>query len=169
MTILKHKPNVFVPAGAVIVLGQDVDDAWGNSRNYEFPAGSHGLLIKSIGYGWTYWNEAEILIDEKACKLSLQVLQNSAALFMDVCDALKGKSFCFSGQVTYQRNALIKIVELQGGEYKSSVTKNCSYLVSDDAFLPGKQTTKVQAAKAAGTSIITLKEFFSMAKAAPLK
>lgn len=169
MTMLKHKPGVCVPAGAVIVFGADVADAWGNTQSYEFEAGAHGLLIKSIGHGWTYWNEAEILIEEKACKISVQVLQNSAALFMDVCDSLKGKNFCFSGQVPYQRNALIKIVELQSGGYKSSVTKACDYLVCNEAFLPGKQTTKVEAAKAAGVSIITLKEFLSMAKASPLK
>ncbi|MBD3197558.1 MAG: DNA ligase (NAD(+)) LigA [Candidatus Lokiarchaeota archaeon] len=72
---------------------------------------------------------------------------------------LTGKSFCFTGKLnTMKRAEAEEIVVKHGGETKSSVTKNLSYLVTNST----EQTTKYKKAQTQGTAIITEDEFLRM-------
>lgn len=74
--------------------------------------------------------------------------------------ALSGKSFCFTGElVTMKRAEAESLVKKAGGAVKSSVTKDLSFLVTNDT-----QSGSGKNAKAAkfGIPIIDEKEFLSM-------
>ncbi|TXT64272.1 MAG: DNA ligase [Promethearchaeota archaeon] len=72
---------------------------------------------------------------------------------------LKGLTFCFTGKLnTMSRKEAQGLVEKHGGEAKSSVTKNLSYLVTNST----EQTTKYKKAQAQGTAIITEDQFLAM-------
>lgn len=170
MTTAPLKDNIAYSAGSVIILGSGMYDSWSPGRGgAEFAAGEHGLLLAPIYKGKPFSTEIEFLLGDRACKVPLYELRNCKALVMHVCDALKAKNFCFSGDAPLQRDAYIKMVELQGGGYETSITKKCHYLVANDAFNGSKPTTKIIAAKAKGISIVTTDAFLTMAKAEILR
>lgn len=73
---------------------------------------------------------------------------------------LAGKSFCFTGElVTMKRADAEQLVKKNGGTIKSSVTKDLSYLVTNDTT--SGSSKNVKAAKE-GIPIIDEKEFLSM-------
>lgn len=75
---------------------------------------------------------------------------------------LAGKSFCFTGELsTMKRSEAESLVKKFGGTIKSSVTKDLSFLVTNDT-----QSGSSKNAKAAkfGIPIINEKEFLSMVK-----
>ena len=73
---------------------------------------------------------------------------------------LSGKSFCFTGElVTMKRAAAENLVKNAGGSCKSSVTKDLSYLVTNDTS--SGSSKNVKAAKL-GIPIISEKEFLQM-------
>ncbi|MFW9864706.1 MAG: BRCT domain-containing protein [Candidatus Thorarchaeota archaeon] len=72
---------------------------------------------------------------------------------------LEGMSFCFTGKLeTMKRAEAEQLVRDHGGEAKSSVVKNLSYLVTNS----DEPTTKYKKAQAQGTKIITEEEFLKM-------
>lgn len=74
--------------------------------------------------------------------------------------ALSGKSFCFTGElVTMKRADAENLVKNAGGSCKSSVTKDLSYLVTNDTS--SGSSKNVKAAKL-GIPIISEKEFLQM-------
>ena len=74
--------------------------------------------------------------------------------------ALSGKSFCFTGElVTMKRADAENLVKNAGGSCKSSVTKDLSYLVTNDTT--SGSSKNVKAAKL-GIPIISEKEFLQM-------
>ena len=73
---------------------------------------------------------------------------------------LSGKSFCFTGElVSMKRADAEQLVKKNGGTIKSSVTKDLSYLVTNDT--ESGSSKNVKAAKF-GIPIINEKEFLSM-------
>jgi DNA ligase (NAD+) len=74
---------------------------------------------------------------------------------------LSNKSFCFTGTMETPRGQLQKLVEEAGGEVKKSVGKDLDYLVISD---PNSTTSKAQAAKKNGTTLISEKDFLKMVK-----
>lgn len=73
---------------------------------------------------------------------------------------LRGKSFCFTGELTsMNRNDAQKLVKENGGTVKTSVTKDLTYLVTNDK--ESGSSKNVKAAKF-GISIIDEKEFLKM-------
>ena len=76
--------------------------------------------------------------------------------------ALSGKSFCFTGELrTLKRADAEAMVKKLGGTCKSSVTKDLSYLVTNDTS--SGSSKNVKAAKL-GVPIINEEEFLAMAK-----
>ena len=74
--------------------------------------------------------------------------------------SLSGKSFCFTGElVTMKRADAENLVKNAGGSCKSSVTKDLSYLVTNDTT--SGSSKNVKAAKL-GIPIISEKEFLQM-------
>lgn len=75
--------------------------------------------------------------------------------------ALYGKSFCFTGELTsMKRPQAEKLVRDRGGSAKSAVTKDVSYLVTND---PNSGSEKNLKARALGVPIISEQEFLAMA------
>lgn len=73
---------------------------------------------------------------------------------------LTGKSFCFTGElVTMKRNDAEALVKKNGGSCKSSVTKDLSYLVTNDTT--SGSSKNVKAAKL-GIPVITEEEFLAL-------
>ncbi|GMO55452.1 MAG: NAD-dependent DNA ligase LigA [Termitinemataceae bacterium] len=76
--------------------------------------------------------------------------------------SLKGKSFCFTGELkTMKRSAAEQKVKLLGGSAKSSVTKDLTYLVTNDV---GSGSSKNKKAAACGVAIISEEEFLDLIK-----
>jgi DNA ligase (NAD+) len=72
---------------------------------------------------------------------------------------LSGKSFCFTGKLnTMKRSEAEQIVEENGGQAKSSVVANLTYLVTNST----EPTAKYLKAQKQGTKIITEAEFIKM-------
>jgi DNA ligase (NAD+) len=73
----------------------------------------------------------------------------------------EGQTFCFTGKLeTMKRAEAEQIVKDNGGEPKSGVVKNLSYLVTNS----DEPTAKYKKAQDQGTTIITEDEFLEMAK-----
>jgi DNA ligase (NAD+) len=74
---------------------------------------------------------------------------------------LQGLTFCFTGKLeTIKRGEAEQLVAENGGQAKSNVVRNLSYLVTNDTA----PTAKYKKAKAQGTKIITEKEFLDLIK-----
>ncbi|PIR43332.1 hypothetical protein COV24_03340 [candidate division WWE3 bacterium CG10_big_fil_rev_8_21_14_0_10_32_10] len=71
---------------------------------------------------------------------------------------LHGLSFCVTGKKEqYSRDELIEMIKINGGKYKSSVTKDLDYLIAgDDAG------SKLEKAKQNNVKVISEKEFLQM-------
>ena len=73
---------------------------------------------------------------------------------------LSGKSFCFTGElVTMKRQDAEKLVKENGGACKSSVTKDLSYLVTNDTASGSSKNVK---AASLGIPVINEEEFLSL-------
>ncbi len=71
------------------------------------------------------------------------------------------KSFCFTGKLNkITRKEAKLLVESNGGEFKSSVTKDLSYLITNT---PESESSKNQKARSLGISILTEEEFLNLA------
>lgn len=73
---------------------------------------------------------------------------------------LSGKSFCFTGElISMKRAEAEKLVRAAGGMVRSSVTKDLSFLVTND---PGSGSEKNRKAREYGIPVISEKEFLAM-------
>ncbi len=74
---------------------------------------------------------------------------------------LEGKSFCVTGRLTdITRNDAKQLIISLGGQFKSGITKNLTYLVTNN---PGSGSSKNVKARDLGVDIITEAEFLEMA------
>ncbi len=75
---------------------------------------------------------------------------------------LEGKSFCFTGElVTMKRQDAEQLVKKNGGTCKSSVTKDLSYLVTNDTTSGSSKNVK---AASLGIPVITEEQFLELVK-----
>ena len=75
---------------------------------------------------------------------------------------LAGKSFCFTGElVTMKRQDAELLLKENGGMCKSSVTKDLSYLVTNDTSSGSSKNVK---AATLGIPVITEEEFLKLVK-----
>lgn len=76
---------------------------------------------------------------------------------------LSGKSFCFTGELnTMKRNDAQNLVKQNGGSIKSSVTKDLTYLVTNDTSSGSSKNVK---ASKLGISVINEKQFLALLNA----
>jgi len=71
---------------------------------------------------------------------------------------LAGKSFCITGELTHPRTVYQKIIEMNGGVFKSTVSKNLTYLITNET----RTSTKMVKAQELGVTIIREYEFLAM-------
>lgn len=88
-----------------------------------------------------------------------KLLKNGVEIKKKILGKLTGKSFCFTGEISITRSAACKLVDTQGGEVKSGVSKDLTYLVQAN---PLSASGKAQKAKQYGTKVIGEKEFFDL-------
>ncbi len=124
------------------------------------------LLNASVDEIATVYGFAEIMAKTfvYGLKENAEEMKNLSSTFVNIikkeAGALSGKSFCFTGElVTMKRADAEKLVKNAGGSCKSSVTKDLSYLVTNDTS--SGSSKNVKAAKL-GIPIISEKEFLQM-------
>ena len=88
-----------------------------------------------------------------------KLLNNGVEIKKKILGKLTGKSFCFTGEISIKRNAAMKLVESLGGEVKTSVGRDLTYLVQASAT---STSGKTQKAMKYGTKVIGEKEFFDL-------
>ena len=94
----------------------------------------------------------------------MQSLVNSGVISLQSAldGKLSGKSFCFTGELTTMKRAdAEQLVKKNGGSIKSSVTKDLSYLVTNDTT---SGSSKNQKAAKLGIPVINEKDFLELVK-----
>ena len=94
----------------------------------------------------------------------MRALVNSGTITIKSTEGgkLSGKSFCFTGElVTMKRQDAEQLVKLHGGTCKSSVTKDLTYLVTNDTTSGSSKNVK---AASLGISVITEEQFLGLIK-----
>lgn len=92
-------------------------------------------------------------------QLISKLMLNGVSIKKKVTGKLSGQSFCFTGQISIKRGDAQKLVEVMGGEIKTSVSKGLTYLVQAN---PKSMSGKAQKAKKYGTKVIGEKEFMDL-------
>ena len=91
----------------------------------------------------------------------LDLLENGVKIKDKVVGTLTGKSVCFTGKSTNKRPVLEKMAAEAGADVKSSVGKGLTYLVIAD---PNSTSSKAQAARKLGTTLISEEDFLELVK-----
>ncbi|MEE1058590.1 MAG: NAD-dependent DNA ligase LigA [Treponema sp.] len=124
------------------------------------------LLNASVDEVASVYGFAEIMAKTfvNGLKENAEEMKNLSSTYVNIikkeAGALSGKSFCFTGElVTMKRADAENLVKNAGGSCKSSVTKDLSYLVTNDTT--SGSSKNVKAAKL-GIPIISEKEFLQM-------
>ena len=106
---------------------------------------------------------AQTIVDglkENAEEMKTLVENGTIILESEGNGILSGKSFCFTGELnTMKRADAEQLVKKNGGTTKSSVTKDLSYLVTNDT---SSGSSKNQKAKQFGIKVITEDEFLGL-------
>ncbi|MCR5061799.1 MAG: NAD-dependent DNA ligase LigA [Treponema sp.] len=106
---------------------------------------------------------AKIIVDglkENADEMRSLVEKNIITIKAEGGGKLSGLSFCFTGElVTMKRLDAEKLVKDNGGSPKSSVTKDLSYLVTNDT---SSGSSKNEKARKFGVKVISEKEFLEL-------
>jgi DNA ligase (NAD+) len=88
-----------------------------------------------------------------------KIIKSGVNIKERVKGSLTGKSFAVTGSTNLSRKELVKFIESNGGEYKKSVGKGCTYLIITD---PGSTSSKAQAARKLGIELITEEDLLKM-------
>lgn len=94
-------------------------------------------------------------------KLILSLLGNGVEIKEKIVGSLTGKSVCFTGTMKNKRPVLEKMAAEAGADVKGSVGKGLTYLVIAD---PNSTSSKAQAARKLGTTLISEEDFLDLVK-----
>ena len=94
-------------------------------------------------------------------QLILDLLANGVKIKEIIDGKLTGKSFAITGTLSIKRAEVEKMIQDNGGEIKSSVGKGLTYLVIAD---PNSTSSKAQAARKLGTTLISEDDFLNLVK-----
>ena len=98
-------------------------------------------------------------LNENALEMRF-LAENFVEIVQDSAGKLVGKSFCFTGELhSMKRNDAEALVKANGGTCKSSVTKDLSYLVTNDV---SSGSSKNQKAVKFGIPVINEEQFIKM-------
>ena len=157
----RKKPmNVFLASLGINGLGKSVSkwvekeidsiaDLY-NQESYSILCGIDGVADKTAQNIIDGLNEKKLLISELL--MYVEIISQG-----DVVGNLSGQIFCISGSMTNGKDSIKKIIESYGGEVKSSVVKNLTYLIAGDGS--GNKSKK---AEEYGIPIISEEMFFQM-------
>ena len=100
---------------------------------------------------------------ENAEEMKALVSSGTLKITVPLSDVFAGKSFCFTGElVTMKRADAEQLVKKNGGSCRSSVTKDLSYLVTNDTSSGSSKNVK---AAELGIPVITEQDFLKLAGA----
>ena len=154
---------------AVFVAGFDIEGIGETSVEKLVAAGFNtlnALLNMTVEQASAVYGFAEILaktavdgLNENALEMRF-LAENFVEIVQDSAGKLVGKSFCFTGELhSMKRNDAEALVKANGGTCKSSVTKDLSYLVTNDV---SSGSSKNQKAVKFGIPVINEEQFFKM-------
>ena len=154
---------------AVFVAGFDIEGIGETTVEKLVAAGFNtlnALLNMTVEQASAVYGFAEILaktavdgLNENALEMRF-LAENFVEIVQDSAGKLVGKSFCFTGELhSMKRNDAEALVKANGGTCKSSVTKDLSYLVTNDV---SSGSTKNQKAVKFGIPVINEEQFFKM-------
>lgn len=115
-------------------------------------------------YGFAETMAATIVEGLKENKEEMLSLVNEGIISIEAEGGgiLEGKSFCFTGELNKMKRAdAQKLVKDNGGSIKSSVTKDLSYLVTNDTSSGSSKNVR---AKELGIPVINEDEFLALFK-----
>lgn len=154
---------------AVFVAGFDIEGIGETTVEKLVAAGFNtlnALLNMTVEQASAVYGFAEILaktavdgFNENALEMRF-LAENFVEIVQDSAGKLVGKSFCFTGELhSMKRNDAEALVKANGGTCKSSVTKDLSYLVTNDV---SSGSSKNQKAVKFGIPVINEEQFFKM-------
>lgn len=94
-------------------------------------------------------------------KIILELIENGITIKAKIHGTLSNKSICFTGAMKNKRPLLEKMAADAGADVKGSVGKGLTYLVIAD---PNSTSSKAQAARKMGTSLISEEAFLDLVK-----
>lgn len=154
---------------AVFVAGFDIEGIGETTVEKLVAAGFNtlnALLNMTVEQASAVYGFAEILaktavdgLNENALEMRF-LAENFVEIVQNSAGKLVGKSFCFTGELhSMKRNDAEALVKANGGTCKSSVTKDLSYLVTNDV---SSGSSKNQKAVKFGIPVINEEQFFKM-------
>ncbi len=154
---------------AVFVAGFDIEGIGETTVEKLVAAGFNtlnALLNMTVEQASAVYGFAEILaktavdgLNENALEMRF-LAENFVEIVQDSPGKLVGKSFCFTGELhSMKRNDAEALVKANGGTCKSSVTKDLSYLVTNDV---SSGSSKNQKAVKFGIPVINEEQFIKM-------
>lgn len=163
------KVGSFAIANSTVDIYEDTDIPGGSDKVRHLDAGEPAMVVEvpdprtinpllsgnhkknSVG------SCMKILHDELAYYVPKSYLP--CFVFSDVSEKVKGKNFCITGELNYVRETYASLIKLNGGDYKSAITKHVDYLITNNTQ---RNTTKLQKARQAGVTIISEADFFKL-------
>lgn len=154
---------------SVFIAGFDIEGIGETTVEKLVAAGFNtlnALLNMTVEQASAVYGFAEILaktavdgLNENALEMRF-LAENFVEIVQDSAGKLVGKSFCFTGELhSMKRNDAEALVKANGGTCKSSVTKDLSYLVTNDV---SSGSSKNQKAVKFGIPVINEEQFFKM-------
>ena len=137
---------------AIMNAGCDTLERFGqlNAQAFEQVPGVGPTKAKSLADGLKTYQQ-----------VILDILDSGVKIKDKVQGTMTGKSVCFTGSMKMKRPLLEKMAAEAGADVKSSVGKGLTYLVIAD---PNSTSSKAQAARKLGTTLISEEEFLDLVK-----
>ena len=124
-------PNIGLSAAKTISKkfnGSHYDFVQALSSGYDFSQiDDFGEITNKSLHDW--WHSKDPMVELLPMEVNF-IVENDASSNA----SLDGKSFCITGSLTHyaNRDALVKVIEDNGGKYVSSVSKKTDYLINND-------------------------------------
>ena len=124
-------PNIGLSAAKAISKkfnGSHYDFVHALSSGYDFSQiDDFGEITNKSLHDW--WDSKDPMVELLPMEVNF-IVENDASSNA----SLDGKSFCITGSLTHyaNRDALVKVIEDNGGKYVSSVSKKTDYLINND-------------------------------------
>lgn len=114
------------------------------------------LIIEKDSEKYSRW-PVKILTEEYGA-LYVNNLDAPHFIYVKCGKNLIDKSFCITGELSHPRAVYQKIIEMNGGSFKSSISKNLNYLITNVS----RASTKMIKAREMGIEIINESEFLML-------
>lgn len=142
------------PVGKIAITTKKTEalktvNAW--AGDWEVPTGTPVLVVETskTKYVKVIWEERTVFLSTDNLRL------------IEIGNRLDGVSFCITGELAAPREFFKHLIKLKGGEFKSSVSSNCDYLIVG-AATRSHRSTKLVKARQLGIKIINEQQFFSL-------